>query len=221
MTLDDFSPLITLMLVHIIGLMSPGPDFALVVQNTAKYGRVTGVYIALGLSIGILIHSTLSLTGISFVIQQSPNLYLLLQIAGGSYLTYLGIGALRSVLVKPTGGERSDSNNAQVLITNQSQALFRGLTTNLLNPKALVFFVSLMSSLIPTTMPVLGKGLAIGLLWVLSFFWFAFLAWALSTQRVQRKLAHLTGYIDAICGVMFCALGLIILVKTLMPEITG
>lgn len=219
MTINDFSPLLTLTMVHIIGLMSPGPDFALVVQNTSKFGRITGVYIALGLSIGILLHSALSLTGISFIIQQNANLYMLLQIAGGCYLTYLGIGALRSVLSNSIGSNSDIAPKAQIEIANHGQAFLRGLTTNLLNPKALVFFVSLMSSLIPVSMPMIGKGVAIILLWLLSFAWFSFLAWMLSTKRVQRKIARITGYIDGICGVMFCALGAIILLKIFAPNI--
>ncbi|NVJ58478.1 MAG: LysE family translocator, partial [Vibrionaceae bacterium] len=93
--MNEFSILITLATVHFIALMSPGPDFALVVQNATRYGRQTGVYIALGLSFGILLHAILSLTGVSYLVHQQPTLFALVQIAGGSYLLYLGFGALK------------------------------------------------------------------------------------------------------------------------------
>ncbi len=73
MTMNELTILSTLAVVHFVALMSPGPDFALVVQNATRYGRQTGLYIALGLSFGILLHSLLSLTGVSYLVHQQPN----------------------------------------------------------------------------------------------------------------------------------------------------
>ncbi len=88
--MNEMSILTTLAGVHFIALLSPGPDVALVVQNATQHGRKTGVMIALGLSCGILVHLILSLTGISYLVKQQPLLFNLLQLAGGSYLLYLG-----------------------------------------------------------------------------------------------------------------------------------
>ena len=96
--MNEASILMTLATVHFIALMSPGPDVALVVQNATRYGRQTGVYIALGLSFGILLHSLTSLTGVSYLVHQQPLLFALLQLCGGSYPLYLGSGALRATL---------------------------------------------------------------------------------------------------------------------------
>ncbi len=85
--MNEITILMTLATVHFIALMSPGPDFALVVQNATRFGRQTGFYIALGLSFGILLHSILSLTGVSYVVHQHPTLFAMVQIAGGSYLS--------------------------------------------------------------------------------------------------------------------------------------
>ncbi|MDF5622415.1 LysE family translocator, partial [Vibrio parahaemolyticus] len=54
--MNESTILLTLASIHFIALMSPGPDFALVVQNATRHGRQTGLYIALGLSVGILLH---------------------------------------------------------------------------------------------------------------------------------------------------------------------
>ncbi len=145
--MNEITILMTLATVHFIALMSPGPDFALVVQNATRFGRQTGFYIALGLSFGILLHSILSLTGVSYVVHQHPTLFAMVQIAGGSYLLYLGIGALRSVVSR--WGLRHQpaelANDPSLLLSSRRQAFSRGFTTNILNPKALVFFISLMS----------------------------------------------------------------------------
>jgi threonine/homoserine/homoserine lactone efflux protein len=207
--MNETTILLTLASVHFIALMSPGPDFALIVQNVSVHGRRTGLYIALGLSSGILIHSLLSLTGISFLIQQYPILSVLFQLAGGSYLFNLGIKALISVWQRCKNKASVSELKTQKAdqLTNQKQAFIRGFMTNILNPKALVFFTSLMSSLIPISMSFMGKSIAIVILFVLALFWFSLLAWTLSAKRLQQKLLACSLYIDGICGFFFTVIG--------------
>jgi RhtB (resistance to homoserine/threonine) family protein len=212
--MNEITILTTLAVVHFVALMSPGPDFALVVQNATRYGRQTGLYIALGLSCGILLHSILSLTGISYLVHQQPTLFALLQLAGGSYLFYLGYGALKASWASLRNAKANESTSAEqpsLLLGNKREAFSRGFATNILNPKALVFFVSLMSSLVPASMSLTGKGLALMILWSISLLWFSFLAWALSTQRMQRKIKATAHYVDGLCGILFTVLGLGIL----------
>ncbi|MBY8061258.1 LysE family translocator [Vibrio fluvialis] len=213
--MNEASILITLATVHFIALMSPGPDVALVVQNATRYGRQTGVYIALGLSFGILLHSLLSLTGVSYLVHQQPLLFALLQLCGGSYLLYLGSGALRVTLANWSQAPGELSSKPELLLSNKRQAFSRGFMTNILNPKALVFFVSLMSTLVPAGMSLGGKSLALLILWSLSLLWFAALAWMLSTQRLQRKLQAASRYIDLLCGAIFTLIGVMILWQSL------
>lgn len=213
--MNESTILLTLASIHFIALMSPGPDFALVVQNATRHGRQTGLYIALGLSVGILLHSLFSLTGVSYLVHQHPLLYSVLQLLGGSYLLYLGIGALRGVIAtikNPLSDQ--PSKNSNLVISNKRQAFTKGFATNILNPKALVFFVSLMSSLVPVGMSVTGKGIALVILFGLSLLWFSSLTWMLSTQRLQTRLQQAGIYIDGLCGVVFTLVGSSILVQT-------
>ncbi len=212
----DLTPVITIATIHFIALMSPGPDFALVVQNATRYGRRTGVAIALGLSCGILIHSLLSITGVSLIVHQHPLLFALMQLVGGSYLLYLGIGALKSIYQqrhKPSPDQPTPSANQ--ILASRRQAFSRGFATNILNPKALVFFISLMSSLIPADMPMSIKSLTVLILFLLSLGWFSLLAWLLSTARLQTKLQSATLYIDGLCGLVFSGVGAVILSQSL------
>ncbi len=202
--MTELTSLLTLFTVHFVALMSPGPDFALVVQNASRHGRNTGIMIALGLSVGILLHSTLSLTGISLLVAEHPFIFNLLQAAGGTYLLWLGVGALRS-LRQPRHNLPEASKDQ--LIQNSKQAFAKGFTTNILNPKALVFFVSLVSTLIPAELSSGGKVSAIFVLWAISFAWFAFLAWVLTGQKMQRLLSRVVPFIDGICGMLFTIVG--------------
>ncbi|CAM2935886.1 LysE family translocator [Vibrio ordalii] len=215
--MNELSILVTLAGVHFMALLSPGPDVALVVQNATRYGRKTGVFIALGLSCGILIHSLLSLTGISYLVHQQPTLFAVVQLAGGSYLFYLGFGALKSTYSHWRSPQAVDLNNERHrLIDNQRQAFSRGFITNLFNPKALVFFISLMSSLVPVGMSFSGKSIALLILWGIFFIWFSILAWMLSTARLQKRLQSLTVYIDGVCGVIFTLIGGLILLQAML-----
>ncbi|ASO27906.1 LysE family translocator [Vibrio anguillarum] len=215
--MNELSILATLAGVHFMALLSPGPDVALVVQNSTRYGRRTGVFIALGLSCGIVIHSLLSLTGISYLVHQQPALFAMVQLAGGGYLFYLGLGALKSIYTTWRSPQAVGVNNERYkLIENQRQAFSRGFITNIFNPKALVFFISLMSSLVPVGMSFSGKGIALLILWGLSFMWFSTLAWMLSTARLQKRLQSLTVYIDAVCGIIFTLIGGLILLQALL-----
>ncbi|ENM5854707.1 LysE family translocator [Vibrio mimicus] len=208
--MNEVSILATLAGVHFIALLSPGPDVALVVQNATQRGRKTGVMIALGLSCGILIHLILSLTGISYLVKQQPLLFNLLQLAGGSYLLYLGIGALKAVIATKACTKASvepSTNLAIPLLGNRRQAFAKGIMTNLLNPKALVFFVSLLSSLIPASMSVSGKVSAALILVSLSLIWFSSLAWLLTTPAMQQRMQRITRTVDGICALVFILAG--------------
>lgn len=187
--MNEVTILITLASIHFIALMSPGPDFALVVQNATRHGRQTGLYIALGLSCGILLHSLLSLTGISYLVHQQPTLFAIIQLAGGSYLLYLGYGALKATwqIIQNHDDDADIVNSNDLILTNKRQAFSKGFATNILNPKALVFFISLMSSLVPADMSLSGKGFALIILFGLSLFWFSLLAWMLSTKALQKS----------------------------------
>ncbi|MDH5979544.1 LysE family translocator [Vibrio splendidus] len=215
--MNEVTILITLASIHFIALMSPGPDFALVVQNATRHGRQTGLYIALGLSCGILLHSLLSLTGISYLVHQQPTLFAIIQLAGGSYLLYLGYGALKATwqIIQNHNDDADTVNANDLILTNKRQAFSKGFATNILNPKALVFFISLMSSLVPADMSLSGKGFALIILFGLSLFWFSLLAWMLSTKALQKKLSEATVYIDGLCGVVFSLIGVSILWQSL------
>jgi threonine/homoserine/homoserine lactone efflux protein len=65
-------------------------------------------------------------------------------------------------------------------------------------------------------MSLTGKGIALVILWSLSLAWFSFLAWALSTERLQAKLKSLAVYIDGLCGLIFTVIGISILWQSVM-----
>lgn len=215
MIASESSLLLTLATVHAIALASPGPDVALVVQSATRYGRRTGFLIALGLSMGILLHSIFSLTGVSLLIQQHPLWFVIIKLAGGSYLLWLGTGALGYVLRHKGEGRRLAKVEVERGLDAPLKAFVRGFMTNLLNPKALVFFVSLFSTLVPADLSTEGKLGALAILWSLSLFWFALLAQLLTSRALQARLQKAALTLDGICGAVFVLVGGGILWSTL------
>lgn len=92
----------------------------------------------------------------------------------------------------------------------------RGLYTNLLNPKALVFFLTLFSALITPSVTPVTKFAAALMLFALSLLWFGFLALMLSKAKVQQKLQRLTPIIDGVIGVIFMSVAVAIVSSLLL-----
>lgn len=196
--MQEVHVLLMLTAVFAVALVSPGPDVALVVRTSLHQGRRAGVLSALGLACGILVHGTLVLTGVSLLLSRSPLLFNLLQLAGAAYLGWLGVGALRA-LRTPSGAGRIDGE----LPTSPLGPWLRGLATNLFNPKALVFFLALLSSLIPSEMSTQGKVAVAVMLFVTGFGWFSLLSVILTRPLWQSRLLRAVPVIDGACALVF------------------
>lgn len=101
--MQELSVLLTLAAVFAIALVSPGPDVALVVRTSLHQGRRAGLASALGLACGILLHTTLVLTGVSLLLSRTPVLFAILQALGALYLAWLGVGAATASRAGSTG----------------------------------------------------------------------------------------------------------------------
>jgi len=209
-SLMDLSLLVSLAVIHSVALASPGPDFALVVKMASQEKRVTAVASAIGISVAILLHTLLSLTGVSLVIKSSNTLFIIVQVAGASYLGWMGINAIISTL---QNFKSRHIDKETPLIFNQltpRQGFMQGLYTNLLNPKAMVFFITLFSAMITPVVNLATKVCAAITLLVLSLIWFVFIALVLSKPSIQEKIRKATPVINLLTGILFFSVALII-----------
>lgn len=190
--------------IHLLAVMSPGPDFAMVMRNSLVYSRRTGVLAALGLSLGIALHVTYSLLGIGLLISRSILLFNAIKWIGALYLIFIGV---RSLIAR----QQKDDNQLlsvekQDLTT--SQALRMGFLTNALNPKATLFFLALFTTVVSPSTPIAYK-LVYGLEMVIATFaWFAFVAVILSHSKINSLFARVKHRIEKVFGVVLIAFGL-------------
>ena len=115
--------------------ISPGPDNLMVLSVGMLRGRRQGMMFGLGCALGCISHTVLAALGVGALIKASPLAFGALKVAGGAYLIWLGIGALRS-----RGGARVDGAG---MPDERLRKLFaKGLVANAVNPKVVLFFLS-------------------------------------------------------------------------------
>lgn len=185
-----------LLAIHAAALVSPGPDFAIVTRLSIVQGRRSGLWAAAGVTTGIGIYVLICLLGLSLVIAALPWLSQALSIAGALYLAWLGIQCLRSKGDLPQAHARGPA----------SKAFATGLLTNLLSPKAMLYFGSILSQALT---PALGAADA-ALLWCLlvseSFLWFGFVAVLFSSRRILEWVRGHLKWFDRIVGAVLLAM---------------
>ena len=79
---------LTVALIHLLAVASPGPDFAVVVRESVTHGHRAGTWTALGVGSAIFLHVGYSLLGIGLIVSQSIVLFNALKWAAAAYLLY-------------------------------------------------------------------------------------------------------------------------------------
>ena len=140
----------------------PGPDMILLLQTGARQGKGAALATAIGLAIARGCHVALAALGLAVLFKAAPWTFDLVRLAGAAYLLWIGIQCLRSTLVPNLNG--ADESSAD---TRWREAIQRGLLTNLLNPKALLFCSVLLPQFIdPNAGPVLAQFATLGVMLV-------------------------------------------------------
>ena len=140
----------------------PGPDMILLLQTGARQGKGAALATAFGLAIARGCHVALAALGLAALFKAAPWTFDLVRLAGAAYLLWIGIQCLRSTLVPNLNG--ADESSAD---TRWREAIQRGLLTNLLNPKALLFCSVLLPQFIdPNAGPVLAQFATLGVMLV-------------------------------------------------------
>ncbi|OCH50953.1 MULTISPECIES: LysE family translocator [Vibrio] len=138
-------------------LLLPGPDMLLIASSSMSYGRKVGVFASLGNATSGIILTVLAAMGVSALIAMSPIALKALHLLGGAYLLKMGWDCLRT-----------EQGNAPELSDNFAAKAYyqRALISNLLNPKALVFFVMFLPQFVSTNIEATSgeQMLALGLL---------------------------------------------------------
>lgn len=205
--MDFWQGFIVVTCVHLLAAASPGPDFALVTRQSLLFGRRAGILASLGISLGLAIHIGYSAAGLAALVAHSTQWMVLIKLAGGSYLVYLGIKGLRA---RPRQGE-PEAVTRRTGEDSSGRQVATGFLCNALNPKAPVYFLSLFTVVLSPDMPL--PTLAVYGVWImlLQMFWFTTLAVFFTNAAIRGRLLRIGHWIDRAFGLAMLALGLRVL----------
>lgn len=192
----------TVTLIHLLAVISPGPDFIMACRSSLTYSRKTGIWTAVGFGLGIAVHIFYSLAGLALIISQSILLFNVIKFLGAGYLIYIGV---KSFLSKSSKIEIEESQKKEDI--SHFAAIKIGFLTNVLNPKATLFFLSLFTLVISpnTPWPILGIMSVIMIL--NTMLWFALVAVFLTQKRIRGVFEKYQSVFNKTLGGLLIALG--------------
>jgi Putative threonine efflux protein len=190
-----------LMLAFGINAVIPGADFAMVLRQAVVHGRREALLTSAGVATAILVHGTYTLLGVGVIVGQSLLLFNILKWAGAAYLVWLAISALRSPPPQPPAvAEGGETRRGDVA------AFALGFLTNLLNPKAVLFFLALFTTLVSVHTTGEIKTIYVGSMSLMLFAWFALVSIFFTTPSVRQGFFRFGRWFNRVTGITFLAL---------------
>jgi len=196
--------ILSFLLTAVLLTATPGPDNLMVLSMGISGGRRAGIAFGLGCAVGCLSHTVLAVVGVSALLVASPTAFMLLKWAGGAYLLWLGIQALK----KAGTGQLP----ARAAANKSVRSLFlQGLIANAINPKVVLFFLSFLPQFVNETQGHVEWQLGLlGVLFSLQaavlFGLLGYFSGAIGAWLSHRPVAGL--WLDRAAGAIFVALGL-------------
>lgn len=183
--------------------ITPGTDTMYIIGRSAAQGRTAGMYSALGISTGSLVHTLLAAFGLSVVLAESIMMFNFMKMIGVIYLFYLGIKMMLS---------KATVINSVPDVKNQrfDKVYVQGILTNLFNPKVALFYLSFLPLFVDATgdfgpIPFVVLGLTFivtGTLWNLLLGLFS----SFATKKL-RSSTRVASTLNKLTGIVFIAMG--------------
>ncbi|HGY5181780.1 LysE family translocator [Citrobacter braakii] len=194
-----------LALAHFVALLSPGPDFFLLVGYAVRYRMRGSAGLCVGIAIGNGLYILLAIIGWG-ILRQLPLLFTVIELLGALYLLWIGSLLIRSRPQTLTGAD------AQSTCPGFGKQLLLGLGSSLLNPKNALFYLALMTALLGPSVTLLQQTMS-GI-WMTSvvLFWDLLIVMFIGLPQIQRRLSRGILWIERIAGgvliVFGCAIAL-------------
>lgn len=195
-----------------VAYLIPGPDFAVILRQATRTARA-GVMAAIGAQTGLCVHLLLAVVGLSAVLARYPQALTVVRLVGGLYLVWLG--ASLAWRARTAALADRDAPAASREEGHGRRAFAQGFLTNVTNPKAILFFASVLPQFISSQGSVGTQILLLGVIDVL----FGFLPWALVVilgDRLGRRLksARFQLWRDRLTGTTLAGVGLTVVATT-------
>lgn len=188
------------------GLISPGPNFLVVSEAALNFGRAAGFVTGLGAALGDAVYASVGLFGVTRLIAHGQIL-IEVEILGGLYLAWLGARMFAGRSSRP-----KHSDLLSVQSTPAQSHLWRGLGTDLANPKTVVFFASIFAVTVHADTSVTMRGAMLCGIVLTSLVWRFLLSIIFSTNFIRNAYLRGERFVERAFGAALCLFG-VLLVK--------
>jgi RhtB (resistance to homoserine/threonine) family protein len=201
---SPFAEFTTLAVLHALAVISPGPDFAIVLRQSVVHGRRVAFATSAGIGCGIVVHVLYSVLGLGLLLRTSPRVLEGIQIVGAAYLLWLGIQSLRARPRSDVAAEASPQADASG--GGVRRAFITGFLTNATNVKATWFFLSVFTVVVSPQTPRWLQGAYGAWMAVTTTLWFSLVSFGFSQPSVRRAFLRRGHWFDRAMGVVLIAL---------------
>ncbi len=200
----DYLPLFgSVLLIHLMAVMSPGPDFIMALRNSLTYSRKTGIYTAIGFGLGIGVHVLYCVFGLALLISTSTIAFNIIKYLGVAYLTYIGVLSIVSKSTHIEVGKQHHLTDISAL-----KAIRMGFLTNVLNPKATLFFLSLFTFVIGPKVPT-SIAMFLGVLMMINTtIWFSLVALFFTQSKIRALFDRYQKTFNVIFGLLLITIAI-------------
>lgn len=185
---------LSLVVICILGALSPGPSLALVIKNTLSGGHSQGYATAISHGLGVALYAAITATGIGIIIIQSPILYAIIKYSGAAFLLYLGI---KSLLSKKANLSLSED---QQLNKNKVNGWRDGFLVAFLNPKLAIFFLALFSQFVDANASWQQNAIMTATVGIIDGTWYCLVTYTISRGAIINTLRTNSHIVDKIAG---------------------
>lgn len=204
--LPYFYDFIPLAFGHLLALLSPGADFFVIISNTSKAGKLSGVLTSFGIAFANLIYILLALLGITFI-KDYQNIFDLIKILGALYLLYIAY-----CLIKSSKRDIFSNKETTKKTISLKKSFLLGFLSAILNPKNSIFYLTLFSISIKEHTPIIVQSLYASWMFLAVLFWDIFIVYLLSLKKAKIFMQKYSIYIEKGSGVFLALIAILILV---------
>lgn len=186
-----------------LALLSPGPDFAMILKQSITYGKRASIISSIGIGLGISVHVIYTILGIGLIISKSIIFFNIIKYLGAIYLIYIGYKSLKSTGMKLQTDVSLIKNDI-----SDTKSFMIGFLCNALNPKATLFFLSIFTVVVSIDTPMYIQ-VFYGIFCIFTtMLWFIGTSLILSQKRVRSFFNSFGKWFDRVVGVVLITLGI-------------
>ena len=186
---------LSLVVVCVLGALSPGPSLALVIKNTLTGGQQQGYSTAISHGLGVALYAVIIATGFGIIITKSPIIYAVIQYAGAAFLVHLGV---KSLLSQKRNISVADENK---YIRPKVNGWRDGFLIAFLNPKLAIFFLALFSQFVDENATWQQNLIMTATVGFIDTAWYCLVAFGISRGNIINQLKTHSHIVDKVAGI--------------------